>query len=105
MWANCAAANITGSVGLPVVDAYGETSICPSVDDVKARMLSMGNALAIMEEATDADVARCPQVILSSTAAPVKVAGHAIRERLKQGASVGAQTSIKAPTGTTTTAQ
>ena len=45
MWAKCAASNITGSVGLPVVDVYGETSIRPSVADVKARMSLMGKPL------------------------------------------------------------
>jgi len=45
MWRKCAESNITGSVGLPVVDVYGETSIRPSVDDVKARMSLMGKPL------------------------------------------------------------
>jgi len=88
MWAKCAASNITGSVGLPVVDVYGETSIRPSIADVKARMSLMGKPLPkkakpaakpaapsrgggggggmSMQEQMDADVARIQEEMKGS---------------------------------------
>ena len=56
MWAKCAASNIVGSVGLPVVDVYGEIIIRPSIDDVKARMPRGGGGY----ESSDVGVAGVP---------------------------------------------
>lgn len=60
MWRKCAESNITGSVGLPVVDVYGETSIRPSVDDVKARMSLMGKPLPPKKPKAAAKAAAAP---------------------------------------------
>jgi len=101
MWAKCSEGGITGSVGLPVVDVYGKTSIRPSIADVKARMSHMGKPLPPKKTAPArrGGGGRTYQVEIPAGASPgdqmqVSINGENVTVVIPQGAKPGDKMSV-----------